>query len=126
MGKKILIVDDEPDILKVVSYCLSRHGYDVIHATTGQEALGMAANHNPDLILMDYRLPGILGDEVFIKIKADPALNHIPVIFLTANTAFIEEIASLTQTGCYLLQPFSPKELIEKVEHYLVPTSKPS
>ncbi|HKZ40035.1 MAG TPA: response regulator [Candidatus Hodarchaeales archaeon] len=85
MGKKkILVIDDEPDILKVTSIRLKTLGYDVLTALDGRQALHTIRSENPDLVLLDLVMPFMSGAEVCEQIKNDKALKHIPVIFFTA------------------------------------------
>ena len=92
MAKKILIVDDEPDILKIVTYRLGKAGYEIIAAADGQKGLDLIKEQKPDLVLLDLRLPVLDGDEVCKQVKADDKLKDIPVILLTA-TSSVNKIA---------------------------------
>ena len=120
MAKKILAVDDEPDILKVVIFRLKKIGYEVITAIDGKEALDLAERERPDLILLDLRLPIINGYEVCQKIKADEKLKKIPVILLTASTSseFAEKMKEY-QADDYLVKPFEPEELLTKIKKFI-------
>jgi len=120
MPKTILIVDDEPDILKIVSFRLEANGYKILLAKNGQEALDLVQNKRPDIVLLDLRLPDIDGCEVCRKIKADKTLKDIPVIFLTASQfRNIKEMMKESKADDYLSKPFEPKELLEKVKKFV-------
>ena len=120
MGKKILVVDDEPDIVKIVSFRLKKEGYEVVIAVDGQEGLDKAGAENPDLTLLDLRLTKMSGEEVCGKIKSDDKLKHIPVVFLTAShVAGVMEKVQEFGAQDYLVKPFDPKGLLEKVRKYI-------
>ena len=84
--KNILIVDDEPDILEILSYNLSREHYNVFHACDGKQCITLAKKFLPDLIVMDVRMPEMTGIEACAFLKSDETLKNIPVLFLTADT----------------------------------------
>jgi CheY-like chemotaxis protein len=118
MSKKILIVDDEPDILKIVIFRLKTKGYQTISATSGENALQLLAGDRPDLIILDLRLPGINGDEVCRKIKSDERLKDIPVILLTASTGQdIEKLSKGIGAVDFIRKPFDSQNFINKVEN---------
>ena len=113
----ILVVDDEPDILKVVSFRLKRAGYNVVSAADGEEALKLVQKEKPDLILLDIRLPSIDGYEICKRIKSNNALKHTPIIFLTASSgARIVDAVKKFKADGYLIKPFEPEELLKAVE----------
>ena len=120
MAKKILVVDDELDILKVVTFRVKKLGHEVVTATNGQEALDLAHKERPDLILLDIRLPVMDGYEVCRRIKIDEELKHIPIVFLTASSA--AKIADKTKefkADDYLIKPFDPEELLKKIQKFI-------
>lgn len=119
MAKRILVVDDEPDILKVVLFRLKKLGYDLSSATNGIEAIDSVRNNKPDLILLDLRIPVLDGVEVAKRLKADNSTRNIPIIIVTASTHQVEEKAKECKADDYITKPFSPDELIEKVEKFL-------
>src|SRR5437764_560114 len=84
--KRVLVVDDEKDLVDLISYNLRRNGYDVLSATDGNAAIDLAARETPDLILLDLMLPGIDGTEVARRLRADSRTAPIPVIMLTAKS----------------------------------------
>ena len=120
MAKKILVVDDEPDILKMVTFRLKKEGYEFITAVDGQEALDLINRQRPDLVLLDLRLPVVDGYEVCKRLKTNEDLRQIPVILVTASSA--AEIAEKTkdfQADDYLIKPFEPEELLDKIKKFI-------
>lgn len=115
--KKVLVVDDEPDILKVISFRLKKAGYEVLTATNGKIALDLVYSNRPDLILLDLRMPVMTGDEVCTKIKNDTELCSIPIIILTASTGSkLPEKAKELRADDYLLKPFDSETMFKKVQ----------
>ena len=115
--KKILIIDDEPDIIKVVKFRLIKMGYEVMTATNGREGLESLRALKPDLVLLDYRMSFLSGDEVCKEIKKDESTRHIPVILMTASTQDTwEENIQTMGADDYILKPFEPEELIKKIK----------
>ena len=114
--KKILIADDEPDILEIIQYNLRNEGYEVAAAKNGNDALELAKRFNPDLIILDIMMPGKTGIEVCNLLRMQPAFSKTLIIFLTALSDETTEIKGL-ETGAddYLTKPISPKVLVSKV-----------
>jgi len=118
--KKILIVDDEPDMLMLVSIRLKKFGYDVIMAVNGKEALDIMRDEKPDLVLLDLVLPVMNGADVCKETKNDEKLKHIPIILFTANSDIMTaEKAKSLGADSYIMKPFAPGELKRKVEEIL-------
>ena len=118
--KKILVVDDEPDILKVVTFRVKKLEYEVVTATNGQEALDLIQKEEPDLILLDIELPVMNGYEVCQRIKTNEKLKHIPIIFLTASSASkIAEKVKEFNADDYLIKPFDSEELLKKIKNFI-------
>ena len=113
---KILVVDDEEDILELLRYNLNREGYDVICADSGENALEIVKSRNVDLILLDLMLPNIDGLSLARELKANPKLNAIPIIMLTAKGDESDVVAGL-EVGAddYVTKPFSPRILVARV-----------
>lgn len=113
MPKKILAVDDERHIVRLVEVNLQRAGYEVVTAFDGREALEKVKSENPDLVVLDVMMPYMDGFEVLKQLKADPATAEIPVIMLTAK-AQDADVFRGWQSGvdCYLTKPFNPMELL--------------
>ncbi len=114
--KKILIADDEPDILEIIQYNLLTEGFEVITAKNGDEALDLTKRNNPDLIILDMMMPGKTGIEVCRLLRMQPAFKKTLIIFLTALSDESTEIKGL-ESGAddYLTKPISPKVLVSKV-----------
>lgn len=114
--KKILIADDEPDILEIIQYNLQAEGYEVVTAKNGNEAIELAKKQQPDLIILDIMMPGRNGIEVCNILRLQPSFNDTLIIFLTALSDEGTEIKGL-ETGAddYLTKPISPKVLVSKV-----------
>jgi two-component system, OmpR family, alkaline phosphatase synthesis response regulator PhoP len=115
-NKKILIADDEPDILEIIRFNLEAEGYTVFTAKNGDEAIIEAKKHLPDLIMLDIMMPGKTGIETCNLLRLNPAFNGTIIIFLTALSDEGTEIKGL-ETGAddYLVKPISPKVLVSKI-----------
>jgi two-component system cell cycle response regulator DivK len=118
--KRILVVEDTEDNRRIIRDLLTSAGYEMIEALDGGAGVAMAAEHKPDLILMDMQLPVLDGYEATRRIKADPALAHIPVIAVTSYALSGDE-AKTKAAGCnaYVAKPFSPRQLLAKVREFL-------
>jgi two-component system, OmpR family, phosphate regulon response regulator PhoB len=115
-AERILVVDDEPDILALVTYHLAKSGYRVSTAATGPEALRAARDERPALIVLDLMLPGMSGFEVLEQLRADSATSGIAVLMLTARREEPDRIRGLSiGADDYLTKPFSPQELVLRV-----------
>ena len=114
--KKILIADDEPDILEIISYNLQNEGHEIITAKNGNEALDNAIKFKPDLIILDIMMPGKNGIEVCNILRLQPVFNETLIIFLTALSDEGTEVKGL-ESGAddYITKPVSPKVLVSKV-----------
>jgi len=114
--KKILIADDEPDILEIIQFNLQAEGYEVITARNGDEAIDMAKKHHPDLIILDVMMPGKNGIDACNILRSQPDFKDTLIIFLSALSDETTEVRGL-ETGAddYLTKPISPKVLITKV-----------
>lgn len=118
--EKILIVDDEKDIVKMIDYNLKKEGFRTVLAYDGEEAIDLAKRDNPDLIILDLMLPGIDGLEVCKTLKKENKTARIPIIMLTAKAQEADKIVGL-ELGAddYVTKPFSPRELIARVKAVL-------
>jgi two-component system phosphate regulon response regulator PhoB len=115
-AERVLVVDDEPDIVALVVYHLAKAGYRVSSAAAGPDALAMARRDHPSLIVLDLMLPGISGFEVLEQLRADDATKHIAVLMLTARKDEPDRIRGLSLgADDYLTKPFSPQELVLRV-----------
>jgi DNA-binding response OmpR family regulator len=122
---KILIAEDERDIRDLVAFTLRFAGHEVFAASNGEEAVEMAPNVNPDLILMDVRMPRMTGYEACKAMKANPDLKDIPVVFLSAKGQESERQQGL-DAGAeeYLLKPFAPDQLTAQIKIILAKFGK--
>ena len=120
MSKLILVVEDQEDNRRIMRDLLTSVGYEVIEAVTGEEGVAAAETHRPDLILMDIQLPGLDGYEATRQIKANPDLEHIPIIVVTSYALSGDDVKAF-EAGCnaYVSKPFSPRELLAKIREYL-------
>ena len=120
MSKLILVVEDEEDNRRIVRDLLTSVGYEIIEAVTGEEGVTAAATHLPDLILMDIQLPGLDGYEATRRIRANPALRHIPIIAVTSYALSGDDVKAF-EAGCNanISKPFSPRALLAKIREYL-------
>ncbi len=118
--EKILVVDDEEDILELVGYNLTKNGYRVTCVTTGEDALKTAMSELPDLIVLDLMLPGLDGLDVCKILKNDPNTWHIPIVMLTARGEEADIVAGL-ELGAddYITKPFSPRILLARLRAVL-------
>lgn len=117
---KVLVVDDEPDAVELVSFNLKAAGYEVVTADDGNEAIKRARQHTPDLVLLDVMLPEVDGLEVCKLLRRDPVTSGVPIIMLTAKAAEIDRVLGL-ELGAddYMTKPFSPRELVLRVKNLL-------
>lgn len=119
MSQSILIIDDEIDVMKMLVYRLKAKGFIVYTAVNGEEALNLAQEKRPDLIILDYRLPDFSGQELSKKIKENDTLKMIPIILITASIDGIEFKAEECQAVDYMGKPIEPETLYEKVNRAL-------
>ena len=119
-SKKILIVDDEVDLVETVRFPLEMEGYHVLVSYNGEDALNQARKENPDLILLDLMLPKLDGYKVCRLLKFDDRYKHIPILMLTAKTQEKDKILGM-ETGAneYITKPFEMDYLLKKVKAYL-------
>jgi len=118
--EKILVVEDDEDILELISYNLKKDGYTVFTCTSGELALDSARKNNPSLVVLDIMLPGMDGLEVCKLLKHDPVTINIPVIMLTAKNEESDVVSGL-EIGAddYMAKPFSPKVLIARIRNLI-------
>ncbi len=120
MSATILVVEDEPGIQEVLKFNLSQHGHDVIVAPDAEEALSLLRGALPDLILLDWMLPGMSGIDFARRLRADNRQKNIPIIMLTARTEERDKIQGLdTGADDYITKPFSPRELMARIKAVL-------
>ncbi|MDI9449170.1 MAG: winged helix-turn-helix domain-containing protein [Pelotomaculaceae bacterium] len=114
---KILVVDDEKNILELVRFNLEREGYEVLTSLDGARGLELARSENPDLIVLDVMLPEISGLEVCRELHLDPATKKIPIIMLSARADELDRVLGLEMgADDYVTKPFSPRELVARIK----------
>lgn len=118
--EKILIVEDEKDIVKMLEYNLKKEGFKILSARDGESAVNLSGKEHPDLVLLDLMLPGIDGIEVCKRLKSERKTASIPIIMLTAKSQESDKIVGL-ELGAddYVTKPFSPRELIARIKAVL-------
>ena len=120
MSKRVLIADDEPNIVTPLEFLMEQVGLEVRVARNGHEVLELAAAFQPDLILLDVMMPGLNGYEVCQRLKSDPTLRQVRVLMLSAKGRDVE-VAKGLELGAdaYITKPFSTRELVSKVRELL-------
>ena len=120
MAARVLIVDDEPDIVELLEYNLRQAGYEVVTAADGGAALAAIREQIPDLVLLDLMLPDMSGTEVCRQLKKDPLTEATPIMMLTARGSEIDRVVGF-ELGAddYVVKPFSPRELVLRVQAVL-------
>jgi diguanylate cyclase (GGDEF)-like protein len=125
MGIKILIVDDDPDIRDVLKLTLSEENYEILEACDGEEALKIIHNNQPDLILLDYKIPKVDGREVCRRVKKDLLLRHLPIIMVTGKGDINDKVDGIDAgADDYVVKPFEPKELLARIRMILRHTER--
>jgi DNA-binding response OmpR family regulator len=120
MGKRILIVEDEPNIVTLLEFLMKREGFEVEVAADGEAALKAVADRAPDLVLLDIMLPKVNGFEVCQKLRADPRWRGVKIVMLTAKGRETEITKGLALgADLYVTKPFSTKELAAQVKQLL-------
>lgn len=121
MSKKIMVVDDEPDILTTVGQMLEMSGFEVIRAASGKECIKKLTQSpaNPDLIVLDIMMPEVSGWDVAAKIKENPRWNKIPIVFLTAKGDVMSVGMGGMTSEDYIVKPFDIKDLIDRIKKIL-------
>lgn len=120
MSATILVVEDEPGIQEVLKFNLGQHGHDVLVATDAEQAFGMLRGSLPDLILLDWMLPGMSGIDFARRVRADHRLKGVPIIMLTARTEERDKVLGLDiGADDYITKPFSPRELMARIKAVL-------
>ena len=121
---RILVAEDDPDILRLVGLSLGRRGFAVVEVADGREALDALRAERPDLAVLDIHMPGLSGLEVVEAAQADPATAHIPLVILSASAQSLEVQLGLARGArAYLTKPFAPAELAATLIGILRPVS---
>ena len=122
--KKLLVADDEPNIVISLEYLMKREGYQVLVATDGNQALEAIQREQPALVLLDVMMPGKTGFEVCQAVRADPALDGVRILMLTAKGRETDVAKGMALgANAYMTKPFSTRELVQKVAELLGETS---
>jgi DNA-binding response OmpR family regulator len=125
VAKKILIVDDEPMVVRMASDALKSRGFDIVTAAAGYEGLIMARETHPDLILLDVVMPDLDGHEVLSRLRKDDRTKAIPVIHLSAIGDFDQQLQAMEHgADDYITKPFKGPELADRVEAFLDPAKR--
>ncbi|MEN6298597.1 MAG: response regulator [Anaerolineaceae bacterium] len=116
--KKVVYIEDEPEMIDLVTLILSRKGFTVKGANGGREGLDLVKKELPDLVLLDLMMPDVDGWDVFQQMKAETKTRKIPVIVITAKAQSIDKVLGLqiAKVAAYISKPFTPQELIDSVE----------
>jgi len=117
-AKRVVCIEDEPEMIDLVRLILGRKGFNVIGANGGIEGLETVRRELPDLVLLDLMMPDMDGWEVYQQMKADEGLREIPVVVVTAKAQSIDKVLGLhiAKVDDYITKPFGPQELLESVE----------
>ena len=119
--KKVVCIEDEPEMIDLVRLILERKGFNFRGANGGQKGLDMIREDKPDLLLLDLMMPGMDGWEVYRQVKADEKLNDIPVMVVTAKAQSIDKVLGLhiARVDAYITKPFGPQELLDAIYELL-------
>lgn len=125
LREKILIVDDDPDIVDVLRITLETEGYEIIEGHNGEEALDIIKKQTPDLLIIDFKMPKMCGDEVCRRIKQDILAQHMPIIMLTGKGEVTDKVHGINAgADDYMVKPFEPQELVARVKMVLRRTAR--
>ena len=120
MTHRVVVVDDDKEIQEIITFVLSRNGFDVTVASNGQQLQEVLATSAPDLIILDVMMPGLDGYQIFASLRANASTLHIPVIIMTAHAENIYERISLDLGAAeHITKPFHPLDLVGKVQRLL-------
>ena len=126
MANKLLIIEDEPDLRELLSFTLSREGYDIMEAETAETALQMLDSKLPDLAIVDWMLPGMDGIELVKRLRRDDVTEDLPIIMLTARGEEPDKLKSFdVGIDDYITKPFSPRELLARIKALLKRSGTP-
>lgn len=119
-GKRILIIDDEPDIREFVSYNLSKKGYVVAVAGDGLSGYELAVKFEPDLIILDILMPGLNGFETCMKLRQNPAFDKTQIVFLSAlNQSYAKDLGFKMDADAYICKPVHMEFLVRRVDQWM-------
>ena len=119
--KSVLYIEDDSEMIDLVSLIIGRRGYDVVGAHGGREGLDLAQQNPPDLILLDLMMPDLDGWDVYKQLKANESTSNVPVIIITAKSQAIDRVLGLhiAKVDDYISKPFRPQELLDSIEKIL-------
>lgn len=122
-NRTVIYIEDDPEMIDLVSMILGRHGFQIRGASGGRKGLDMIISESPDLILLDLMMPDLDGWDVYQQLKASEATKHIPVIVITAKALPVDRVLGLhiAKVDDYITKPFHPQELLDSVERVLHP-----
>ena len=118
---KILVVDDEKDVVELLTFLLQKDGFNVVTASNGKEALDLVPKETPDLILLDVMMPEMDGYTVQTQLMENPKTKEIPIIILTAKGQLKDVFAMSSNVKAYIEKPFDPKTLRAKIQEAITP-----
>lgn len=117
LKKSVLVVDDEPHIVKLVKLSLGEKNYDIIGVTSGKEALSIIKDKTPDIMVLDLMMPGINGYEVCQAVRENPKTRNIPIIILSAKSQMLDKLNAIdVGADDYMCKPFDPEELARRIK----------
>jgi two-component system sensor histidine kinase ChiS len=124
--KKILVVDDEPSIRKLLKIALGNRGFDVVEAEDGLQALGVVAAEKPDLVILDVMMPGLTGHQVHDRLRQKPETKELPILFLSAAGTLEEQHREIAADpfSDYLPKPFKPSDVADHIDAMLDPAKR--
>ena len=125
MAKKILVIDDEPEVLTLVKFTLERAGFEVSTCDSGRQAWDAIMSFKPDLLVLDVMLPGIDGYSLQIKVSQDPQTKDMPIIVLTALEPSKTLFQKFPQVAGFMTKPFKSEELLEIVQSAFTKAANP-
>lgn len=122
MRKKVLLIEDEPDISRPLAFRLNKKGLDVVVAQDGEDGLAKSKTESPDLIILDLMLPKLQGEEVCRRIRQDEKTSKVPIIMLTAKASDVDKIVGKTLgADSYMTKPFEASDLLKEIDRLLKP-----
>jgi two-component system, OmpR family, alkaline phosphatase synthesis response regulator PhoP len=121
MSKRIVVADDDPDLVALMTLPLTTRGYEIAAGGNGEEAIGLVRRYRPDLVILDVCMPLLDGLEACRRLKDDEQLKHIPVMLITATASLLPapDVLYALQVEGYLIKPFPVRVLIEKIEQLI-------
>jgi DNA-binding response OmpR family regulator len=120
MPNRVVVVDDDKEVQEIITFALSRNGFEVAVASNGQQLQDVLATNTPDLIILDVMMPGLDGYQIFSSLRKNAVTQHVPVIIMTAHAENIYERISLDLgAAVHITKPFHPLELVGRVQRLL-------